>query len=212
MTFHRPDRVSVTSAATGAVVPTTDLKAHLRVTSTGEDNLIGSLGEAVTDWWQKRTNRALLEQDYRLTMDDWPDDLGRTNPDAIELPRAPLSSTTSVSVKYVTEAGSTKTFSSTAFNVDDGGDHDFTRIVLKDGVDWPTEALQHGGAVRVDWTAGYSTSSTGVPEGIQQGIKLMVGHWYENREGVALEGVIPRELPMAVNALVNAYRIPDLPG
>ncbi|MBB3142198.1 head-tail connector protein [Halomonas organivorans] len=34
---------------------------------------------------------------------------------------------------------------------------------------------------------------------------LLIGHWYENREAVAL-GTIATELPMAVQALISPYR------
>lgn len=38
---------------------------------------------------------------------------------------------------------------------------------------------------------------------------LLVGHWYENREAVAL-GTIATDLPMAVEALISPYRYYNL--
>ena len=40
---------------------------------------------------------------------------------------------------------------------------------------------------------------------IQQGALLLIGHWYANRETVAV-GVSAIELPMATNALWNPHR------
>lgn len=40
---------------------------------------------------------------------------------------------------------------------------------------------------------------------IQQGALLLIGHWYANRETVAV-GVSAVELPMATNALWNPHR------
>jgi len=45
-----------------------------------------------------------------------------------------------------------------------------------------------------------------VPEPLLQAMKLLVGHWFENREGVLI-GVTARELPLAVQSLIFPYRI-----
>lgn len=208
---RRTDRVTRVSSTGGAVVPTTGMMSHLRVTDLDEFTDIERYTEAARDWWERQTSRATLNATYQLKRDAWPDEVAREYDEEIELPRAPLQGSTNVSVTYVTEDGSTSTFSSTAYIVDDGGDHNFPRIHLKDAEDWPTETLQEANAITVEWKAGYGSTHSDLPQGFRQGVKLTVGHFYENREGVVAEGVIPREMPFAIRALVSTYKIPSIP-
>jgi hypothetical protein len=43
----------------------------------------------------------------------------------------------------------------------------------------------------------------GVPEPLRQAIKLMVGHWYENREAVVAGSM--NELPLAIQSLISLF-------
>lgn len=67
-------------------------------------------------------------------------------------------------------------------------------------------ALDGGGAagrLRVKYVAGY----TQPPEWAQIGVKLLVGHLYENREGVVVgAGVSAIEVPRAISDFVRPYR------
>ena len=58
-----------------------------------------------------------------------------------------------------------------------------------------------------------ATYTTGYPDGqqpapVQLAVKMLVGHWYENREAVVIAGVgaTPHEVPMAVDRLLAPYR------
>lgn len=44
---------------------------------------------------------------------------------------------------------------------------------------------------------------------LQQGLLMLVGYWYENRETVNI-GNIVNELPMAASAIFDMYRAPTL--
>ena len=45
-----------------------------------------------------------------------------------------------------------------------------------------------------------------MPAPIMHAIKLLVGHWYQNREAVSV-GVAVAELPRAVKALLDPFRV-----
>jgi len=45
-----------------------------------------------------------------------------------------------------------------------------------------------------------------VPEKVKSAIKLLVGHWYKNREAV-VTGTVPRPLEMAVQSLLSQNRV-----
>ncbi len=59
---------------------------------------------------------------------------------------------------------------------------------------------------RVTYDAGYSASGDvwAAPEDIKQAVLLLVGHWFENREGVTIAH-IATELPLAVAALIDGH-------
>ena len=83
------------------------------------------------------------------------------------------------------------------------------RITQQFGKIWPIP-LPEIGAVSVDYTAGYGSLATDVPEGIRHWILLRVGTMYENREEVAIlsRGSI-EPLPF-VDCLLDPYKAPLL--
>lgn len=184
---------SVTPPA-AAVVSLADLKAHLRVDHDDENALITALetaAVALLDGWDGTLGRALLSQTWELRADDFGCE--------IRLPLPPLISVTSV--KYYDENNALQTLSADVYQVVGIGSTNPACIVLNDGETWPTVYTRRE-AVQVRYVAGY----TAVPTPIVQAIKLLVGHWYQNRESVAV-GVSTQELPMAVKALLAPYTV-----
>jgi uncharacterized phiE125 gp8 family phage protein len=194
--------LSVLTATTySAVVPTTDLRAHVRG-STSDDVELVNMSAAAADLAEKMLGRTLLHSTLRFSRDVWP-----AGP--LELPRQLTSaSSTNVTVSYRAEGGSTyTTFPSTNYIVD--AESEPGRVVLKRGVNWPDTALESANAVRVDFVSGY-TGSTDVPQSVRHAIRFLGGHWFENRESVVV-GAISKEIEQAVKALLWANRIPHVP-
>ena len=54
-------------------------------------------------------------------------------------------------------------------------------------------------------TAGYGDEASDVPAPIRHAIKLLVAHWFEQREPVVL-GSAPQEVPGTVAGLLLPYR------
>lgn len=175
-------------------IPTSEAKDHLRVDSTAEDSLIDGLVSAARSLSEQKTRRAFVQQTLDYQVDDFPDFDGD-----IRLPRPPLQSVSQVT--YTTTDGVVNTVSSSKYVVDSNSEPG--RIVLKDGEDWPDDELQVGGAVSVRYIAGYSSNATGVPVQIRQAMKLMIGHWYENREQTVV-GNITHEIPLGADALLSS--------
>ena len=61
-------------------------------------------------------------------------------------------------------------------------------------------------AVAVQYTVGYGTASTDVPEGIRQAVLITIGNFYENRQSV-ITGRTATELPLSSQYLLNQYKI-----
>ena len=77
------------------------------------------------------------------------------------------------------------------------------RVVPIPGTSWPSP-LRRPGAVVIDWTAGWAMAAA-VPEDLMHAQKLLLGHWFENREAV-LAGTIASEVPLGYQALVEGWR------
>lgn len=179
----------------------TEAKAHCRVDSTADDTLITSLIKGARQRAESRTNRSLITQTWQLYLDDFPKSV-----EALELPRPPVSSVTSV--KYIATDGSTTTLSSTAYMTDFVSEP--ARVKLNEGLTWPTVKSGQINGVVVEYVAGYGSSGEDVPQGIRQGMLLDIGAWYENRESV-VPGVSVTELPesLAAKHLFFDYLVPE---
>jgi uncharacterized phiE125 gp8 family phage protein len=186
----------ITAPATEPVTAS-EAKSHLRVDTTADDTLIGTLITAARQHVENHLRRALITQTWELVMDAFPAG------DVIRLPRPPLVSVTSI--KYTDVAGSESTFSSAAYVVDT--DSTKGRVVLKSGESWPSDTLAAANGVRVRYVAGYG-SAAAVPNPIRQAVLLLIGTLYENRESVLVaQGVTVAQLPFGVEALLMPYRI-----
>ncbi len=175
-----------------AVEPITlaEAKLHLRVDLDDDDDLITSLIVAARQVCEGRLRRALVTQVWDLTLCGFPE----CGP--IRVPLPPLVSVGSV--KYRDGAGVQQTLSGSVYVVAAGTPG---AIHLADGQSWPT-TQEHPEAVTVRFTAGYGAAAA-VPDCIKAAMKLLIGHWYENREAVNV-GNITSEVPMAVTALLAA--------
>lgn len=185
------------------VISVDDLKAHLRVDHIDEDGLIASYGLAAEAWLEGADGwlgRALHQQTWELRLDDF---CGYE----IRLPLPPLISVDSV--QYYDSTGALATLSTSIYQVVGVRGSQPACIALKDGQSWPTVARQRE-AVIITFTAGYAINSSpvegSVPEPIRHAIKLLVGHYYANRESVVV-GVTAADLPMAFEALLSPYRV-----
>ena len=184
--------LTLTTAAAKAAVTRDKIRTHLRVTATEDDDLIDTLVAAATARAELVTNRQLITATYTLTLDKFPT--------VIHLPRAPLQSVTHV--KYYDTAGVQQTWSSAEYAVDT--DTHPGRLAPAYGYTWPTHR-QMMNAIEVEYIAGYGDDPGDVPEGLRVAVKMLAGHWYENRE-FAAEATL-REVPGAVNALLWQHRI-----
>jgi len=174
-----------------------EAKSHLRVDASDDDTLIEGLITAARQYYEDVTRRALITQTWRLSLDRWP------GGSEILLPRAPLQSVTSV--VYTDSDGTATTWSSDEYAVD--ADSEPGRVVLGYGYSWPSATLRTSLPIQITYEAGYGDADD-VPEKIKQAIKLLVGHWYENREGVMVaQGVSIQGLPLAIDSLVWANRV-----
>lgn len=192
-----PDLVLVTPPE-AAPIDLASAKAHLRVDFESDDALIQGLIDAATAWLDGHAGvlgRALVTQTWKARFDycfpAW----------RIPLPLSPVQAVDSI--EYVDAQGATQTVSSSDYVVIDGP---AAAVQPAFGKAWPAPRGQ-ARAVAITFTAGYGAPDD-VPGALKAAIKLLVGHFYEHREGVV--GVEQRdssaELPLGVAALIRPFR------
>ena len=181
--------VLVTPAS--ALVSTADAKAHLRVEDATDDALIDALVKAATDYLDGQAGllgRCIGSQVWRQDYPDWASRL-----------RLPFPDVTSVVVKYFDTANVEQTLADTNYDLLEDSKSSYIRFV--DSFAEPSVYDDRDDVVQVTLTAGYAT----VPEAIIAVVKLLVGHWYENREAV-VTGTISTNLQLTIEALTDLYK------
>jgi len=193
--------MAVTVITEPAVEPISidDLKNDLKVDSdlVLDDALILGLGKAARVLAEKVQGRALITQTLELTLDGWP------AKGFFELPCPPLQSVTSIT--YYDEDDNAATVDSGTYFVDTVSEPG--RVVLNSGESWPSTTLRAVNAVVVRFVAGYGAEGADVPETVRNAIRLLVAHWYENREAISTSGAVPKAMPFGVQALLWLDRV-----
>ena len=195
--------IEIVTAATTAALTVAEVKTHLRISQTDdeEDDYIETLIEAATDCFEIHTNRQLITATWAYTMSEFP----ASDSGYISLPYPPLQSISSIT--YYDTAGDSQTFSSDYYQVDTTVEPG--RVYLEPTYTWPNTEVDRRNAVTVTFKAGYGDARSNVPRQLRHGLLLLIGHWYENREG-SVVGVTVNELPMAVQMIISNYAVLEI--
>lgn len=197
--------VATASGASDRPVSVTDAKAHLRVVDfTDDDDYIGALIDAATEWCENYCDRTFADKQYTVAFDDF-------HGQRIELPRPPVrlhatASSATVTISYVDTGGTTQTLTwaqsgTQNFRLD--RDHVPSLVYPTYQATWPSVRLDDK-SVQITYLAGYGGAAY-VPKQAVHAIKMLVGHWYANREAV-LTGTISKDIEFAVAALLAPLR------
>lgn len=166
-----------------------EAKLHLRVDHEEEDGLISDLIVAAREWCEQAAGRSFVTQTWRLSLSGFP--CG-----AIEIPRPPLVSVSSVT--YTDDAGAEQLLPAEAYYADTSDDPG--RLHPAYGSSWPA-ARCYPNSVQVEYVAGYGDAED-VPRRAAQAVRLLVGHWFANREEHAA-GVVVGKVETAAKALLQ---------
>jgi uncharacterized phiE125 gp8 family phage protein len=167
-----------------------EAKAFLRVAHDDDDDVIAALIAAARIHVEAQTRRALIAQTWRLTRDDWPGD-GR-----VALLPAPLREV--LAVRTYDEGGAPHELNVDDFTADAAS---APAILVGAGVlPMPGRAVA---GIEIDFEAGYGTDGDDVPQALRQALRLLLGHWYENRAMVGKSELLPGN----VAALIAPFRV-----
>ncbi len=187
--------VRVITPPSGVFVSLADMKAHLRVTWTDEDSTITALTYAAMAVVESKHQRRYFAQTLEQVRDHWDE--------RMVLPVAPgggCSAGSIVSVNYCNSAGVMTMLDPTTYYWDRPMGE--TRAVVKKWFTmWP---FLGDGAERIVIRFAITGDITTINPNVQSAVKLLVSHWYQNRDAVV--GVESRDsstpLPYGVEELL----------
>lgn len=182
-----------------------EVKAHLRVSSTDQDNLITLYLKAATDYVDGEKGFlgiALVTQTWRMTLDAFP--TTGLSGNAIKIPLPPLQSV--VGVNYYDGSGAPQIVPSANYYVDNQNEPGWIVPVSS----WPA-TLNAINAVSIDFVAGYIGNDSppdltaAIPYNIKAGLLLLIGTMMEYREENADKAFA--RLPFGADILLRRHKI-----
>lgn len=188
----------VTTGPTIRPITREEVKDHLRIdaTNTSEDPFIDTIILAATEYFQSRSWRQLMTATYTQYLDEFP-------ATGLELDKPPLQSITSI--KYDDLNDAEQTLATSVYETDTFSQ--IGRVQLQEGESFPS-TFDKLNAVRIEYKAGYGDARADVPDLIKSVIKLVVAHFYENRDFVQRMGNVSQiPMPQGIEFLINQHSI-----
>lgn len=171
-----------------AVASVASIKSYLRVDHSDDDTLIEVLRDAAIAWVEDYCNTRLGDVTAIGYIDHFC---------PVRVPVGPVNSISSIS--YTATGNVTTTLSTGNYYFDLKTKP--ARIRFDNVPDLEDDALNR---VQVNMNLGYPEAD--IPKPLIQAVKLMTAHLYETRVPV-VTGSIASEVPLALKALLNPYRI-----
>lgn len=166
-------RKAIASSVSPAFEPLTlaEVKAHLRLAedSVDHDQYVLDAIKRARDEFEQKSNIVLASGTYTMAINDWPAG------SFIELPVRPVSSITSVT--YTLESGSTATWSSSLYALNNYDS--MPKLVIKYNESWPSNRGYYGDIV-ITFVAGYA-SRAAIPQGIKHALLVDIDRRFEKR-------------------------------
>lgn len=159
--------------------------------------------EEARDATEKYLQATLCATRYVLEGSSWPCDPYAAGAfGAVVLPMGPVLQVDSVS--YLDRDGARQVLGPAAYTLTPAG-----FVVPAFNTQWPFARLTPG-SIAIEYTAGWQgdgspEDASGVPRAIRRGLKMLVAHWFENREAI-LTGTISKELEQGYKDAIQAYR------
>lgn len=192
--YQKIKSLVVVTASTAAIVPTSELKTHLRVTTSDDDSYIADLGLAAKEVAEEYCNRYFLATTVETYLDEWYSQ--------VDLYKSPLKSITHV--KYYDTNNTLQTLAASNYNVDISSMPG--RLDLSNAT-FPSLYGYRTGQVVIRYVVGESSASDiDNVKLLSHAIKLLVGHWYENRQDV-ITGTQVNMVPETSRFILDKFKI-----
>lgn len=168
-------------------VPVCDLKNQVSLTDSSYDEMLEAFEISARQYVEKATGRILTDCTYRLYLDDFPDE-------EFYFPHGPV--VTITSIEYLVN-GAWTSVSSDIYRLG-AGEIVSQGIVKVADKSWPSDLDSEMESVRINYSVG-AENKIG-----NQIIKLLVAHWFENREASSMGAM--NKVPFAVDTLISSIK------
>lgn len=185
------DHLLVVTAAPDPLLTLAEAKDHLEIDHTDKDALITSLVAAASqmiDGYDGMTGKAINTQTIKVSYRNAPGD-------HIDLQVFPVRALQAVS--YFDETNTQQTINVNQFTLVSNEDYAWLEPI--DGFTYPT-LFDRADAISFTLQCGFAET----PEPIKHAARLMVAHWFENREAASEKSV--KSIDWAVDALIGRYK------
>ncbi|WP_430009970.1 head-tail connector protein [Methylophaga lonarensis] len=168
-----------------------EARDQVRADNNDEDALLSEYIAAARDYCEKRTGLPLMPQTFVLYADRFFPEMV-LKPNLLEV----------VAVRYLDVNGDEQTV--------DAADYVANKVGTLGSVypayqqQWP-QTLPVKNAVQVEFKCGFASRNK-VPDSIRSAMKLLIGHWFLNREAVVI-GATVSELPAGVEMLLGTNKL-----
>lgn len=163
-------------------------KDWLRLNDDTEQDIVTYLITAVRLVMEGQTWRPMTSQQWTMSLDKW-----ELNTLILNINKAPLQSVDSVT--YYDTNNALQTLGTTEWEADINGNPARFRLKTVPSV------YDRMGALNINFTCGYVT----LPEDLKQAMRMILGHFYENRQTV-VTGTQVNEIPMSAQWILERYR------
>lgn len=189
-------RLTKVTDPTTLPVSLSDVKDHLRVEQDeiDYDNDLNELIYAASSYVIDETHNTIINTQFTAKWDCFPGDV-------LKIPGWPIVSIDSI--QYTDTAGATQTLSASLYRTELVQCPATIRPAINE--DWPDTLADAIDAVTVTFTAGYGAAATDTPYQMRAMIKLLVAHWFRNREAVSSKASLPAKL--AFDSLRDQIRV-----
>lgn len=185
MTRHIGEHIlTLAEASNASAVALSDVKDHLEVVETHRDALITHLIDVAAEVVEDELGRP-------VSLQTWNEALQYPGRD-VYLQKLPAQSL--VSITYYDTDNVEQTATLSEFTLYKSDDWAFVRCE-----DWPS-TYDRPDAITIQYTAGHATT----PKKAEQAIRLIVGHWYENREDASELNL--KDIPRSASSLIGLMR------
>ncbi len=196
MLYYLP-YVEVT-APTVEPLTVSEVKRQSRVDFTDDDDILKILISAARRHVESCTRRAMTSTQYDAQASCFPWEGIQT------MPIAPLIAVDSVT--YYDTNNTQQTLDSSSYIVDTINSPG--RLQILDTSTWPS-TYDRVDAVTYRFTAGYGTTANDVPQSLRHAVSMLVAYWYENREAGVQSNMVPKEVPLGFESLIDQFKLPN---
>lgn len=177
-----------------------EMKNHMRVDYTDEDDLINQYISAARQKLEQRCGRSFVEQTWELRTSAFES--------SVEIPKPPTMEI--VQVTYLDEVHVEQTVNGSLYALVEGGEFESSTLIWLDSATIPNELAVRQDAARVRFKSGWAVAD--VPWAIKQAMLFLADHLYNDRAEVMLQPTRQEivQVPVTVDAFIAPYIVPRL--